>query len=73
MGDLSKYARPHREPDSKQITPQKRPRRRSGVPQWAVIALGLLVGGVISQALRGSWSIPEVERLIADELSMLGW
>jgi hypothetical protein len=38
-----------------------------------VIALGLLVGGVISQALRGSQAIPEVERLIADALSMLGW
>ena len=73
MGDLSKYARPHREHDSKQTRPQKRPRRRSGVPRWAVIALGLLVGGVISQALRSSRSLPEVEHLIADALSMLGW
>ena len=73
MGDLSKYARPYREPDSKLTAPQIRPRRRSGVPRWAVIALGLLVGGVISQALRGSRSLPEVERLIADALSMLAW
>ena len=72
MGNLSKYARPYREHDSKQTSlrtpaaPQRRATMGGDRPRFAN-------SGVISQALRGSRSFPEIERLIADALSMLGW
>ncbi len=71
MSDLSKFAHPQYERDHKQAARQEHGRRRSGVPRWPVIALGLLVGGVFTHLLIGDEPLPDVERLVAGALDML--
>jgi hypothetical protein len=65
MGNLTKYTQPQKVLGLEQaIQKRRRPSRR--VPRWPLIALGLLVGGIIGHLVTSNWSLPEVERLIAD-------
>jgi hypothetical protein len=65
MGDLTKYAQPQKAHKLEQAA-QKRRRSSARVPRWPLIALGLLVGGIISHLVTSNLSVPEVESFFAD-------